>query len=64
MANQDISYGIYNTVSKKYCFGIREPSKSKALRKLYDKIGKDAYKWRFEIRKIRKIKNRKGEENG
>ncbi|QXN69932.1 hypothetical protein MAWWA_121 [Bacillus phage vB_BspH_Mawwa] len=61
MANQDISYGIYNTVSKKYCFGIQEPSKSKALRKLYDKIGKDTYKWRFEIRKI---KNRKGEENG
>lgn len=33
-------------------FGIAEETKSKALNKLRDKIGKDANKWKFEVRKL------------
>lgn len=49
----DKLYGIYNTVSKQFQFGIKEPSRTKATKALYDKIGKDAYKWRFEPRRIK-----------
>ena len=46
-------YGIYSTVSKKFVFGIQEPSKTKANKKLFKRIGKDAYKYRFEVRKLK-----------
>ena len=59
------SYAIYSTVSKKDVFGILEPTKSRARRELFKRIGKDAYKWRFEVRKrkavIEKIKPNKKE---
>ena len=43
----------YITTSKKeFQFGIAESTKQKAQRKLFKKIGNDAYKWRFEVRKI------------
>lgn len=45
-------YGIYNTMKKEFQFGISEPTKKLAQKKLFEKIGKDAYKWRFEVRKI------------
>lgn len=45
-------FGVYNMRKKEFQFGIAEPSKKKARQKLFDKIGKDAYKWRFEIKKI------------
>jgi hypothetical protein len=46
-------YGIYNTRAKAFQFGIKEPSKKKARQRLFDKIGNDARKWRFEVREIR-----------
>ena len=46
-------YGIYNAMKKEFQFGICEPTKRKTMKKLFDKIGKDAYKWRFEVRRIR-----------
>ena len=46
-------YGIYNTRAKEFQFGIRETSKRKAMQKLFDKIGNDARKWRFEVREIK-----------
>ena len=45
-------YGIYNNIKKEFQFGIAEFTKQKAQRKLFKKIGNDAYKWRFEVRKI------------
>ncbi len=45
-------YGIWTTWGKKWCFGICEPSKTKARKALFNKIGSDAYKWRFEVRRI------------
>ena len=47
-------YGIYSTVSKRFVFGIQEPSKTKARKALFKEIGTDSYKWRFEVRKIPK----------
>lgn len=46
-------YGIYNTRTKSFQFGIKEPSKTKAFQKLFEKIGDDARKWRFEVREIK-----------
>lgn len=46
-------YGIYNKKAKCFQFGIKEHSKNKALQKLFDKIGNDAKKWRFEVREIK-----------
>ena len=45
-------YGIWSTWTKKWCFGIKEPTERKAWQALRAKIGKDAYKWRFEARKL------------
>lgn len=47
-------FGIWNTVTKEFQFGICETSPRKAINKLFNKIGKDAYKWRFEIKKLPK----------
>ncbi|MCY8922115.1 hypothetical protein [Bacillus atrophaeus] len=52
----DVSYGVYSTRSRKFCFGIKEPSKTKARKELFNRIGSDAYKLRFEIRKIKNKK--------
>ena len=46
-------YGIYNTVAKEFQFGIKAKSKSEARRMLFQKIGNDARKWRFETREIK-----------
>lgn len=46
-------YGIWNSVKKEFQFGIKEPSKKKARQKLFDKIGNDARKWRFEVKEIK-----------
>lgn len=48
-------YGIWNNIKKEFQFGIQEPTKQKAQRKLFQKIGNDAYKWRFDIRKIPEV---------
>ena len=47
-----VYYGIYNTMRRKFQFGIRELSKNKARKKLFAIIGKDSYKWRFEVKRI------------
>lgn len=48
----DKRYGVWNTCKKEFQFGINEPSKTKAQQRLFEKIGKDAYKWRFVIKPI------------
>lgn len=45
-------FGVYNQMRKEFQFGICETSKKKARKKLFEKIGKDAYKWRFEVKKM------------
>jgi hypothetical protein len=51
-------YGIYSNISKKFVFGIQEPSKTKAWKALRRKIGSDSNKWRFDARKIKQPKRR------
>ena len=48
-------YGIYSTASKKFVFGIMEPTKHKAWQKLRDYIGNDANKWRFSAKRINNL---------
>jgi hypothetical protein len=45
-------YGIWNNRKKEFQFGIKEPSKRKAWHRLFEKIGNDARKWRFEVKVI------------
>ena len=45
-------YGIYNTVSKCFQFGISEDTPMLAVARLHQKIGEDAKKWRFETRPL------------
>lgn len=49
----DTYYGVYNTRKNEFQFGICEPSKRKAVKELFKKIGKDAYKQCFEIKPLR-----------
>jgi hypothetical protein len=49
---KEVRYGIYNTMQKRFQFGISEPSKRKAREALFKKIGYDAYKWRFEAKPL------------
>lgn len=58
--NRKKRYGVWNTKKKEFQFGICEPSKTKARKKLFEKIGKDAYKYRFQIKEL-KIGNPKAE---
>ena len=46
-------FGVYSTVSRQYVFGIQEPTKSKAHKALFKRIGKDAFKYRFEVRRLK-----------
>ena len=45
-------YGIWNTVTKCFQFGISEDTPMLAVARLYQKIGDDAKKWRFEAREL------------
>lgn len=47
-----VYYGIWNSYKKQWQFDIKEPSKTKAWNALYKKIGKSAYKWRFEVKAL------------
>ena len=54
MAENEKHYGIWNSSAKQFQFGIDEPSKAKAQKALFAKIGKDAYKWRFNVKALPK----------
>lgn len=45
-------YGVFSVAQKKFVFGIAEPSKRRAWGRLYEKIGKDAYSWEYQARRI------------
>ena len=45
-------YGIYNTACKRFQFGIVEDTPMLAEARLFQKIGDDARKWRFEVRRL------------
>lgn len=59
---KEVMYGIWNSMRKEFQFGICEPSKAKAIDKLFKKIGNDARKWRFEVKRLPN-QPRKGDAN-
>ena len=48
-------YGIYNKQKKEFQFGICEDTPMLAEARLFQKIGEDAKKWRFEVREVREV---------
>ena len=57
----DTKYGIYNTSTKCFQFGISEDTPMLAVARLHQKIGEDAKKWRFEPRPLPKVKENTNE---
>ena len=45
-------YGIWNSCKKQFAFGICEDTPMLAEARLYYKIGDDARKWRFIVKRI------------
>lgn len=45
-------YGIYNSVQKKYQFGIVATNPRKAGEMLEEEIGKGSYQYRFQVKGI------------
>ena len=50
--DEGFKYGIYNTNRKMFQFGICEDTPMLAKARLFQKIGDNARKWRFEPRKL------------
>ena len=50
--NGHSKYGIYNKAKKEFQFGICEDTPMLAEARLFQKIGEDAKKWRFEVREV------------
>lgn len=48
-------YGIWNAVAKRFQFGICEDTPMLAEARLYQKLGDDAKKWRFEPRMLPEV---------
>lgn len=48
-----VKYGIYNSCAKSFQFGIEEDTPALAVARLFQKIGDDARKWRFEPRRLK-----------
>lgn len=47
-----VKWGMYNTVKHCFQFGICEDTPMLAEARLFQKIGNDARKWRFEPRQL------------
>ena len=51
-------YGIYNSCTKSFQFGISEDTPMLAEARLHQKIGHDAKKYRFEARRLKERDNK------
>ena len=51
---RDVKYGVYDSTTKKFKFGICEDSPMLAQARLHYIIGDDAKKWRFQFKPIPK----------
>lgn len=49
-----VKWGIWNSVAKRFQFGIAEDTPMLAEARLFQKLGDDARKWRFEVRQLPK----------
>ena len=50
--NGHSKYGIYNKAKKEFQFGICEDTPMLAEARLFQKIGENAKKWRFEVKEV------------
>lgn len=50
-----VKYGIYNAARKCFQFDICEDTPCLAQARLFQKIGHDARKWRFEPRRLQEV---------
>ena len=58
MGNGHSKWGIWNKVQKQFQFGIYEDTPMLAEARLFQKIGEDAKKSRFEVKEINFTKDR------
>lgn len=49
---KSVRYKVWNSMAKEFQFGISEETPELAKKKLFEKIGTAAYKWRLDIRKV------------
>ena len=49
-------YGIWNSQKKEFQFEICEDTPMLAEARLFQKIGNDARKWKFEVKELPKVK--------
>ena len=52
MGDGHSKYGIWNKNKKQFQFGICEDTPMLAEARLFQKIGEDAKKWKFEVREV------------
>ena len=52
MGNGHSKYGIWNKNKKQFQFGICEDTPMLAEARLFQKIGEDAKKWKFQVREV------------
>lgn len=57
--NPGETYGIWNSCAKCFQFGICEDTPALAEARLHQKIGDDAFKWRFEPRALMEVSDGK-----
>ena len=50
-----MSYGVWNCVTKRFCFGISAPTRDEAQMEFYRKApGNAGYRYRYEVKPIPK----------
>lgn len=54
---QGKTYGIFDRVKKEFCFGICEETPMLAEARLFQKIGDNARRYRYEVREVKLQKN-------
>ena len=55
-----VKWGIWNRTTKRFVFGICEDTPMLANARLFQKIGDDARKWRYEVKQLPKARKRDG----
>lgn len=51
-SHKPIVYGIWNTVDKRFVFGIKEDTADKAAKHFKSECRKLSYMWRYEVKRI------------
>lgn len=52
MGNGRSKYGIWDTVTKRFVFGIAEDTPMLAEARLFKKLGDNARRWRYKVKEV------------